>query len=275
MIDFLLNSDEVFDQTQYLAVNEGKLTHVFPCRKIRYNSSVKIAVFPDGCRPLEAVKQDSSLDEVCEAGKEFLDAIEEATTHKELYPENFVLDLDNIYQNQAKKKVSLIYLPARVPETDKENENEIYTRRVYGVLSELFQGIHGGDTMIRQIEYQQDQKLGDWDQLRHTLDKRVATEDDKITMKAEVNGEELRFDIGHEIFHIGKDPSLSDGVIRDVEGIAPVHAEVGWNDISFYVIDLSSETGTFVNDVRIVPETQVPIGKGTVIRLGSLSFSVE
>ena len=54
-----------------------------------------------------------------------------------------------------------------------------------------------------------------------------------------------------------------------------VHAEIGWNDISFYVKDLGSEYGTFVNDTRIAPDTPVPIGKGSIVRFGNFAFRVE
>ena len=64
-------------------------------------------------------------------------------------------------------------------------------------------------------------------------------------------------------------------MISGVNTVCPVHAFVGWNDISFYLMDLDSANGTFVNDQKIAPMSQVPIGKGSVLRFADCTFNVE
>lgn len=273
MKDYLLSGREMLDPVQLQWINSGKYDFLFSCRWIRFNEKIKLAFFPDGFEPLGTLKKEMDLDDACAAGQLFIDAISEASSHSELVSENIVLDLDSIYLDEERKKVKLIYLPVVVH--DEAPDAEIFVRRVYAVLTELFTGIDDGDTMIRQIEYQMNQSLGDFHALRETLNKRVPTEDDSIVLRGVNTEGKTIFEIGHEIFRIGTDPAGADGIVTGEDSVDAVHAEIGWNDINFYVIDLDSAAGTFVNDTRIAPGTQVPIGKGSIIRLGDVVFSVE
>lgn len=273
MKDYLLNSKDMMDPVWLKKINCGRYGFLFPCRWIRFNQKVKLAFFPDGYTAIGTLKKDMDLDGACEAGKLFLDAVTEAQSHNEFAPDNFVLDLDSIYLSDDKTHVKLIYLPVVVREAP--DDQEIFIRRVYAVLTELLDGIEGGDTMIRQIEYQMDRQMGDFASLKETLDKRIPVEDSSIILRSQDAEQEIVFEITHEIFRIGNDPEAADGVVSQEEGVGPVHAEIGWNDISFYVKDLGSEAGTYVNDTRIVPDTQVPIGKGSIIRFGNVAFRVE
>ncbi|RHV90097.1 FHA domain-containing protein [Lachnospiraceae bacterium OF09-33XD] len=100
-------------------------------------------------------------------------------------------------------------------------------------------------------------------------------EDEMILLKGVNTPEPQSFRIGHEKYRIGTDGEQADGVISGVNTVSPVHAVVGWNDISFYVMDLDSANGTFVNDQKIAPMSQVPIGKGSVLRFADCTFNVE
>lgn len=273
MKDYLLNSKDMMDPVWLKKINSGRYGFVFPCKWIRFNQKVKLAYFPDGYTSFGALKKSMELDDACAAGQLFLDAVTEAQSYHEFAPDNFVLDLDGIYLSDDRKSVRLIYLPVVAHEA--ADDHDIFVRRVYAVLTELIEGIEGGGTMIRQIEYHMSQKMGDFDSLKETLDKRIPTEDRSILLRSIDAEEETVFEIGHELFRIGTDPDAVDGVLTQDSGAEAVHAEIGWNEISFYVTDLDSANGTFVNDTRIAPGAQVPVGKGSVIRFGNLAFRVE
>ena len=273
MKDYLLNCKDRMDPVWLQKINCGRYDFLFPCSWIRFNRKVKLAFFPDGYTAVGSLKKELDLEGACAAGKLFLDAIAEAQSYKEFAPDNFVLDLDSIYLSNDRTRVKLIYLPVVVREAP--DDREIFIRRVYAVLTELIEGIEGGGTMIRQIEYHMSQKMGDFDSLKETLDKRIPTEDRSILLRSIDAEEETVFEIGHELFRIGTDPDAVDGVLTQDSGAEAVHAEIGWNEISFYVTDLDSANGTFVNDTRIAPGAQVPVGKGSVIRFGNLAFRVE
>lgn len=273
MKEYLLDGRDRMDPVCLKKINSGEYGFVFPCRWIRFNEKVKLAFFPDGYTAFGALKKHMDLDDASAVGKLFLDAVAQAQSHPEFAPDNFALDLDSIYLCDDKKSVRLIYLPAVVREG--ADDGGIFVRRVYAVLTELLEGIDGGSTLIRQIEYQMSQRMGDFDSLKETLDKRIPTEDDSITLRNVSAEGETVFEIGHEVFRIGTDPAAADGVVTQDSGMEAAHAEIGWNEINFYVIDLGSTTGTFVNGTRIASGVQVPIGKGSSIRFGDLTFSVE
>ena len=100
-------------------------------------------------------------------------------------------------------------------------------------------------------------------------------DNESLTLKSINTPHPLTFIIRQEKFRIGTDPGEADGLITDVDTVSPVHAIIGWNGINYYVSDMNSENGTFINDQKIAPNTEIPIGEGTVIRFADYTFNVE
>ena len=128
--------------------------------------------------------------------------------------------------------------------------------------------------VCRQIVYQKEKAFGNWNMLMNALDRRAPEEDEVLVLKSINTPEVLTFRVHHEDFRIGTDPE-AEGLIKGVDTISPLHAMIGWNEISFFVKDLGSTGGTFVNDTRLTPNMEVPIGQGTVLRFADCTFNVE
>ena len=139
----------------------------------------------------------------------------------------------------------------------------------------MMEHTRGGEEVCRQIEFQKERDFGNWDSLQEALERRMPEEDEMILLKSVNTPEPQSFRIGHEKFLIGTDDEQVDGRIAGVNTVSPVHAVVGWNDISFYVMDMNSANGTFINDQKIAPMSQVHIGKGSVLRFADCTFNVE
>ncbi len=273
MRDFFLNAEEQLDREAYgFLREEGEHFGVFPCFGIHYNSRIKLACFTEEYRTLGEVLPELSLDEVCDVSKAILRRIKALEGRPEVSLENVIWDQDSIYLDKA-KHVYLICLPAVVPE---ESLNSlIYVRRVYALLQDIILQKEGGELVCRQIRHQQEKNFENWDTLENALDRRTPEEDESLTLKSINTPDVLTFHIRHELFRIGSDPAEADGLILGLDSISPVHAEIGWNEISFYIRDLDSENGTYVNNQRLRPGMEVPIGEGTVLRFAEYTFNVE
>lgn len=272
MRDFLLNSEELLDRGAAAFIKSGEAGELLPCYCVRFNDRIKLAYYPDGCQPLEKKVEGISLDDACAVAQKVLAEVSHLETYEEISMENIVWDMDSIYLDEE-NHVYFICIPAVIPaETER---SQIYVRRVYGLVEDLVGSREGSEEVKRQIDYQKEQSFGDWNALSEALEKRAPEEDERIVLRSINTPEPLTFRIGHEIFRIGSDEENADGVIKGVATVSPVHAEIGWNDINFYVKDLDSVNGTFVNDQRIAPQSEVPIGTGTVLRIADCTFSVE
>ena len=273
MRDFFLNTEEQLDRTAYEFMKEsGEEFGLFACSEVHYNSRIKLACFTDGFRPLDEVLPSLTLDDVCKVSKSILHRIKALDMCGCVSLENIIWDKESVYLDE-KRRVRLICLPAVVPE--ESVHSQIYAKRVYALLQEIISQKEGGDLVCRQIRHQQENKFENWDALENALDRRTPEEDESLVLKSINTPDVLTFRVNHEVFRIGTDPAEVDGLIRGLETISPVHAEIGWNEISFYVKDLNSENGTFVNNQRLRPGMEVPIGEGTVLRFGEYTFNVE
>lgn len=273
MRDFLLNAEELLDQKAYSFLQGAADQGLFSCTKVYYNDKVQLIYFPDGCRSLTEVLPELSLDELCDIEKAILGRVREIGAIPEISLENIIWDADSIYLDE-KGQIFFLCLPAVLPE--ESGDSQIYVKQIYALLEELLARKDGAEEVCRQIEFQKERQFGDWESLTEALGRRVPEEDETIILKSVNTPEVTTFRIGHDVpVRIGSDPELADGLISGTETVSPLHAVIGWNDISFYVLDKDSANGTFVNNQQIVPNTEVPIGKGTVLRFADCTFSVE
>ena len=272
MREFLLNSEELLDRDACHFLEEGKESGLFPCVWIRFNDKIKLFYDTDGFRALSELLPGMKLDEICRVGRAVLDRIETLESLSAISLENLVWDTDSIYLDEG-GQVFLLCLPAVLPA--ESLNSQIYLKRVYALLEEMLEHTEGGTEVCRQIEFQKEREFGKWESLKDALERRMPEEDEDIILKSVNTPDALAFQVGHEEYRIGSDAGQADGVISGVNTVSPLHAVVGWNEISFYVMDMDSTNGTFVNDQRIAPRTQVPIGKGSVLRFADCTFNVE
>jgi hypothetical protein len=275
MREFFLNSEELLDRKAVAFLREsGMETGLLPVSWIHFNERVKLACFPDEMRTLGAMMKELSLDEACRIGKAILERVIRLEKISDISLENVIWDPDSIYVN-SNREIFLICIPAQIPY--EQRHSEIYLKRVYSLLEDLVSEKEDGDFVSRQIDYQKEKAFGDWEGLMGALDlRKIKDADEALLLLKSINTPApVTFEIGHRKFRIGTDPGEVDGLITGVETVSPVHALIGWNEINYYVCDLESENGTFVNDQRIAPHTEVPIGEGTVLRFADYTFSVE
>ena len=272
MREFMLNSENLFDAKAYEALINGSVPGILSCRKVAWNDRIQLVYFTTGLENLNARLDSFTLDDIRETGCEIVDIVKKAEDNPDLCCENLVIDMESIYLDEE-GNVLLTLLPAVLP--DEIKNGEIYKRRVYSVIEEMLQMREGGGEVVRQIEFQQNKSFGNWDDFKDALMRKAPAESETITLKGINTSVPLEFTIGHEVFRIGSDPEQVEGCIPSSASVSPVHALIGWNDVSFYVQDLNSREGTYLNDVRLTPSTSVPFGKGSVLKFAECTFSVE
>ena len=272
MRDFFLNSEGLLDMDALSFLEREEIPGILPCTWVRWNERVQLVYFLNEYNPLASKIDKLTLDEVCEIAVDILDTLEKIEISVTLSPENVVWDMDSIYIDSS-KDVYLVCLPAVLPV--EVLESRIYTKRVYAVLSDMVSSFEGGDLVARQIEDEKNKAFGDWKALKAAITRRNPSEDEYLVLRSVNTAEPLTFKIGHEKFYIGSDPEQCAGCIPGAVSISPSHAMIGWNGISYYVCDCSSREGTYLNDIKLSPQTQVPFGRGSVLRFAECTFSVE
>lgn len=79
-----------------------------------------------------------------------------------------------------------------------------------------------------------------------------------------------RLDVGRGIFpHVDLTP---DGGLEG--GVSRRHARIFFQNDQFYIEDLGSTNGTYLNGVRLDPYSPRPLGEGDELRLGQIAIRV-
>lgn len=272
MREFTLNAAELLDEDALEQMRRQTDTGLLPCNCVKYNDRIRLVFYPEEYRPLSDVLQELSLEESCRIAENILEKTQRMLRFPELSPENVIWDMDSVYTNES-QEAFFIRLPAVIPE--ESLQEKIYARRLYALLEEMFETAPRGDEVVRQIRYQKEKAFGDWASLGKALRKRTPEEYEVLVLRSVNTPRPLTFRIGHDTFLIGSETGVADGLILGVDNIAGQHAEIGWNGICYYIRDLGSDRGTYVNDQRIVPGAEVPIGQGTVLRFAESTFTAE
>ena len=83
----------------------------------------------------------------------------------------------------------------------------------------------------------------------------------------------LEFFINIKEYFIGKDKQQVQGFIPFDKSVSDIHCEIVW-DNGFYIYDLDSEFGTFVNEVNIIPGQKFPLKNKDKIKISKHIFEV-
>jgi pSer/pThr/pTyr-binding forkhead associated (FHA) protein len=86
---------------------------------------------------------------------------------------------------------------------------------------------------------------------------------------------EVQFNVKKSEFVIGKNASQVDGAVTFNKAISRVHCKITYQNNTYFITDLGSANGTYVNKSRIVSHSPHPIKSGDIIRLANSDFTVE
>jgi hypothetical protein len=86
---------------------------------------------------------------------------------------------------------------------------------------------------------------------------------------------ELEFIIDKDEFTLGKNFNVVDGFIPYNEGISRVHCMIVCDEGEYFLVDLGSLNGTYINGARIPVKSHVPIAIGDIIGIANIEFVVE
>ncbi len=272
MREFLFQSQEWIDEQAIAYLNRGGIPGILPCRLVHWNNVIQLLYFTEDFYSLRNRIGKLSAEERKEIAIDLIESVALTEKDEVLSPENIVLDIDSIYLD-TNNQAYVLCLPVVVqPENE---ESRIYVRQVYALLLELFAGVKDCEGVSRRVDLQQGRAEGDWQDLISVISAPELEEDECLVLKSVNTKEPVTFVIKKELFRIGSDPGQTDGCITGSTEVSPLHAVIGWNDINYYVQDLGSFHGTCLNDLKISPQVQVPIGKGSVLRFADCTFSVE
>lgn len=277
---YLLNNQELFYDTGFRVMKNQERSCLVPCHKLKYNGKIKLVYFTSEYITLEQMLKNVNAEYTGMLISNLMQAIAEVKGNGFLNISYLDIRMDKIYVDKNTYAVKLIYLPVSIPGTG--DLQETIECEVRAQLIHILQERKCADTPDMQSLLESlkdatvpfsllaDKKHVTISQPTETVHTCIET---GIVMMALDHSHS--FTITGDEYLIGKSADKVDGVIAGNSAISRVHCKVIKRDRNYYLMDMNSANGTFVNNQRIAHETPVEIGIGTRVKLANMEFIVR
>lgn len=292
-IQYILNDKSTFALTEFKVLrSQGK--SFIKCAKVLYNGKIKLLYFTSMYKSLKNMLPSIDGDTFLSIIANILNCVIDIKNNGFLSCNNLDLSFEKIFVDQNTLEVSLIYLPVNNPNTDIASfENELRTEliklisgvpafssekmtRVCGYLSngtlslsQLYSSICSevkGMIKRQPVEEKKEEHIA--------TDNRTRKQSPLLftSINAPVN---TSFTITTQEFVLGKNPAQVNGAITFNKAISRVHCKITYQNNTYYITDLGSANGTYVNKSKIAAHHPQPLRSGDIVRLANSDFKVE
>lgn len=294
-VQYVLNDDSAFALTEF-KVLKSQSKHFIKCSKVKYNGKIKFIYFTAMSKSLRNMIPSLDSDTFLTIIANLLNCIIEIKNNGFLDCENLDLSFDKVFVNQNTLEISLIYLPVNNADKDLASfENEFRTEiiklitsvpaftgekmaRICGYLSNgtlslnqvyksICSEIKGRSTSF-ESDFDREKDTGNSN--KHVIFKQPSLHFYSLNAPVDIN-----FNIDVPEFIIGKNPAQVNGVISFNKAISRVHCKISYQNNSYFVTDLGSANGTYVNKSRLAAQHPQKIKSGDTIRLANSDFKIE
>lgn len=288
-LTYILNEDSLFLTTEYkVLLSQGENSFV-KCMKMLYNGKIQLFYLTEGYRSLISLLPQLDVDRFIALVTNLIADVIEVHGNGFLSCPNIELDFEHMYVDLMTYKLKLIYLPL-----SKHNYHD-YAGFESSLRSELCKLISGVDNLASPKTMQLSVDLSNatlslekvYEKLKGfdlpTPKPKYSFTPDTGTPGRSLQGRLIALDAPVKIelpitkpeFLIGKKGSVVDGVLGYNPKISREHCKIVHNENGFFILDVGSSNGTFVNGARVLPQQMCALSNGDRIRLATSNFVFE
>jgi len=268
-VAYVLNDDNLFLLTGYKVLKSQTKDGFIACAKLLFNGKTKLVYFSSGYRSLTSIMQTIDTDAFLLILKDLLRLILEIKNNGFLNCRCLDLSFDKIFFNHNDLKVNLIYLPLGIAPTDVSVfENDLRTRLTQFMASVPSLKTEDLDCVSEKLS---DNSVSLTD-LYMTVCEAIQPE---LVFTAMNTANHPEFKIKKPEFSIGRNAASVDGVIGLSKTIGRIHCKIVFQNRKYYIVDLGSINGTYVNKLRISPHEMQPLRDGDIVRIADGDFIIH
>lgn len=308
---YIVNKNEDFLITEYKVLKTKTSAGLIKCSKLLYNGKIKLVYFTSGLKPLNMLWNSMDEDSCIRVLTNLFGTVIELRNNGFLNCHNLIISDSRIFVDINTLSVHLIYLPlynenvdvtsfesdlrARVLKALSSN-NKLLTTRMNEFSGLLANGILSLEEVHRQMCVmckggmgrsisQSESKVNDslerrehiWSRTDEPVIKGISnhkTQETAQLISLDVTSP-LTLSISKPEYVIGKNPNVVDGVIGFNKVISRVHCKISLQQGEYWLTDLGSANGTFVNKIRLAANQPAIIKNGDLIRLANSDFKFK
>ena len=285
-ISYVLRDNSVFSSTGYKVLQNQKNDCFVKCCKMILNGRIQLYYITEEYIQLSKLISSINADIFISIISDFISNIMSVKSNGFLSCKNIDVSLEHIYVDPLTNHVRLIYHPLNVDlysdmfQFERALRTEICKAiKMSSSLSspqtnKLFQNLNDETVPIENLIC----SFGDSKETRDIYSNKFGEQNlVKQSMRLVAVNTPLPFElkVNRDEFTIGRKESQVDGFISFNKMIGRVHCKVNYIKGSYYITDLQSANGTYVNKARITPNEPCRIENGDIVRLANSEFRVE
>ena len=302
--EYLLNNNDTFYDIGFRVMKNQESGCLLPCHRLRYNGKIKLVYFTDGLVSLEQKLAEMDVAQIRVLFSNLFQAIKEVEGNGFLNTNCIELRLEKIYVDNRTSAIKLIYLPINQSfgnSGSRDIESEMRAKlikamrdirltdhpRVQSVVDVLMDGTLDIDGVVRSLRDGMQMSTPAESYVSATKEPReegmpvdgaymsnASLEEpaSALTLKA-VDGS-VTFVIDRPEYLLGKSSERVDGVIAGNPAISRVHCKISREGGAFYITDMGSSNGTFLDGKRLAPSERARIGADSRIKIANMEFMI-
>lgn len=300
-VSFVIESQELFSAVGYKVLKNQKQTGLVDCIKVLYNGKIKLLYDTASLHTLRLQLSKLEYKEFMELFCNLLEVIINLENNGFIQIDNLYIDIEYIYIDDD-NKIHLIYLPIDKTEISgismlhqlkdlflhcMNSNDRIKDKVTVKLTKSLEQDVKGLDSFLNiikreskeMIQVAKDERKGGY--LHQAFKKGGAAnlfglgsnkfKRNMALVQCETT-DPFELIITKPEFTIGKKVELVDGVISSNATISRIHCKIIFKEGNYYISDMGSANGTFINGTRIKEFTELQISENDQIELSNYKF---
>ncbi len=312
-IAYILNDNMDFSVTDYKVMQSHTNSGLLNCAKIMYNGKIKLVYLVEGNRPLSQVVTMLEVNELNAVIFNLLQRAMDIKANGFFRACNIELDFNKIFVDTTDYSVKFIYFPLNsnflTDKSDFENVFRIALINLFNsfpvfsapqfqkLCSDLSNGALSLSMIIKKLQNNMngnffDRRVDEYDTDSIPVNKygpqyvppytppmpptpptpRVQP---PMTITSINSPIQLSLSVAKGEYLIGKNPNMVDGAITYNPAISRVHCKITFLSGCYYVTDMGSANGTYVNDSLLSKDQPVQVRSGDSLKLANSSFVIS
>lgn len=289
-LSFLIEDESAFSYTAYRIMQNDKSGSLIQCVQTRLNGIIQIIYLTDEYVPLCTAMEQLQEEKIIGLIAGTFHHLQILSEYGFLNLSNLYVDLDKIYVDMKTLGIRFVYLPVN---TGKENFQgsvveklkinfikQIHRKKIvsdqYDKVEELLDILYDGTLDIKEAVKKLWSLSGEKKQLfSNSTD--ASNEKDAVSELCLVetrSGRMFRID-GAELI-IGRNAPTKEGRIIDTKKtLGRQHCKIIKKNQSYYLVDLESKNGTFLNGKRVRSMQEMILNEGDRIRIAHIELTVK
>lgn len=288
---YVLSENTVFLLTEYKVLqNQGNDTFI-RCMKMTYNGKLQLYYIATGYKPFQTILSSIDSANYIKIVANILSNVINVKNNGFLSCQNLDISFDKIFVDPSNLQVRLVYLPItkRAFDSYSSFENELRTSlikqinnisslksgRLEQFVTDLSDGSLSLDDLFNKIKGIKPAKS-----INPPKDKNIET-----NILSNANGSIFRIvalnapshfeiNVNKDEFILGRSAATADGAITYNKAIGRTHCKITKSGGQYFITDLTSANGTYLNKARLAPNQPKAIKNNDIIRLANSDFQV-